>query len=65
MVQLHPRSLNNGWSVSVSVARVRGKDEGRVQFPDGPLTNGLACSKGATDFCKVGALGSIPIRSTK
>ena len=25
------------WSVSVSAARVRGKDEGRVQFPDGPL----------------------------
>lgn len=39
MVQLHPRSLVNDWSVSVSVARVRGKDEGRVQFPDGPLTN--------------------------
>ena len=27
--------------------------------------NGLACSLGATDFCKVGALGSIPIRSTE
>ena len=27
----------NDWSVSVSAARVRGKDEGRVQFPDGPL----------------------------
>ena len=26
--------------------------------------NGLACSMGATDSCKVGALGSIPIRST-
>jgi hypothetical protein len=25
------------WSVSVSAARVRGKDEDRVQFPDGPL----------------------------
>jgi hypothetical protein len=82
MVQVHPRSLDNDWSVSVSVARVRGKDEGRVQFPDGPFnralspvaterranvtkTNGLACSKGATDPCKVGALGSIPIRSTQ
>jgi hypothetical protein len=74
MVQLHPRSLDSDWSVSVSAARVRGKDEGRVQFPDGPSTerrakatkgkNGLACSKGATDLCKVGALGSIPIRST-
>ena len=39
MVQLHPRSLENNWSVSISAARVRGKDEGRVQFPDGPLTN--------------------------
>src|SRR4051812_23150662 len=39
MVQLHPRSLDNDWSVSVSAARVLGKDEGRVQFPDGPLTN--------------------------
>jgi hypothetical protein len=37
MVQFHPRSLD--WSVSVSAARVLGKDEGRVQFPDGPLTN--------------------------
>ncbi len=26
---------------------------------------GLACSKGATDSCKVGAMGSIPIRSTE
>jgi hypothetical protein len=39
MVQLHPRSLANAWSVSVSAARVRGRDEGRVQFPDGPLKN--------------------------
>jgi hypothetical protein len=39
MVQLHPRSLDSDWSVSVSAARVRGKDEGRVQFPDGPLKN--------------------------
>ena len=37
MVQLHPRSLDSDWSVSVSAARVRGKDEGRVQFPDGPF----------------------------
>jgi hypothetical protein len=37
MVQLHPRSLDNDWSVSVAAARVRGKDEDRVQFPDGPL----------------------------
>ena len=38
MVQLHPGSFGK-WSVSVSVARVLGKDEGRVQFPGGPLTN--------------------------
>ena len=37
MVRFHPRSLAQYWSVSVSVARVRGKDEDRVQFPDGPL----------------------------
>ncbi len=29
----------------------------------GSATYGLACSLGATDFCKVGVLGSIPIRS--
>jgi hypothetical protein len=28
---------DSDWSVSVSAARVRGKDEDRVQFPDGPL----------------------------
>ena len=39
MVQFHPGSLDEDWSVGVSAARVRGKDEGRVQFPDGPLTN--------------------------
>jgi hypothetical protein len=37
MVQLHPGSFDETWSVSVSAARVLGKDEGRVQFPDGPL----------------------------
>jgi hypothetical protein len=35
-----------------------------IQHP-ASSNNGLACSKGATDFCKVGALGSIPIRSTE
>jgi hypothetical protein len=39
MVQLHPRSLDNDWSVSVAAGRVLGKDEDRVQFPDGPLRN--------------------------
>ena len=37
MVQFHPRSLDNDRSVSVAAARARGKDEDRVQFPDGPL----------------------------
>ena len=37
MVQFHPRSFAEDWSVGVSAARVLGKDEGRVQFPDGPL----------------------------
>ena len=39
MVQFHPRSFAEDWSVGVSAAHVLGKDEGRVQFPDGPLTN--------------------------
>ena len=39
MVQLHPGSLDETWSVSVSAARILGKDEGWAQFPDGPLTN--------------------------
>ena len=49
-------------SVSVAAARVCGMDEDRVQFPDGPLmkTNGLACSKAATDFCKVGGRVRFP-----
>ena len=37
MVRFHPGSLDETWSVGVSAARVLGKDEGRVQFPDGPL----------------------------
>ena len=65
MVQLHPRSLDSDWSVSVSAARVCGKDEDRVQFPDGPLDKWACMPLGATDPCKVGVLGSTPIRSTK
>ena len=33
MVQLHPRSLREKWSVGVSAARVRGKDEGPTSHP--------------------------------
>ena len=49
-------------SVSVAAARVCGMDEDRVQFPDGPLmkTNGLACSKAATDPCKIGGRVRFP-----
>jgi hypothetical protein len=65
MVQFHPRSLDNDWSVGVSVARVRGKDEDRVQFPDGPLNEWACMPLGATDPCKVGVMGSTPIRSTE
>ena len=36
MVQLHPGSLDD-WSVGVSAARLLGREEGRVRFPDGPL----------------------------
>ena len=38
-------------SASVSAARLRGKEEGRVQLPGGPLkgVNGDACSKGRRD----------------
>ena len=36
MVQLHPGLFTN-WSVGVLAAHVRGKDEDRVQIPDGPL----------------------------
>lgn len=37
MVRLHPGSLGDDWSVSVSAAHVCGKDGDRVQFPDGPI----------------------------
>ena len=45
MVRFHPGSLKQR-SVGVLVAHVRGKDGDRVRLPDGPLTNGLACTKG-------------------
>jgi hypothetical protein len=62
MVRFHPRSFE--WSVGVPAARVRGKDEDRVQFPDGPLENWACMPLEATDPCKVGEVGSTPIRST-
>ena len=53
------------WSVGVSAARRRGKAEGPVQFRDGPLEKQWACmSLAAIDPCKIGAMGSTPIRST-
>ncbi len=36
----------------------------RAKRYSGPYPHGLACSKGATDPCKIGAVGSIPIQST-
>ena len=91
MVQFHPRSLNRIWSVSVSAARVHGKDEGptshpwlvgarsipgrtfnRARSPVATERRAKATKKeracmplGATDPCKVGVLGSTPIRSTE
>ena len=65
MVRLHPGSLEiENWSVSVSAARVRGKDEDRVQFPDGPLKKMGRWSNGKTLGLHPGNRGSIPRRST-
>ncbi len=64
VVQLHPGSLIEKRSVGVLVARLLGTEEDRVRLPDGPL-DGLACSQEATDPCKVGVMGSTPIRSTE
>ncbi len=65
MVRLHPGSLLTKRSVSVSAARRCGKAEDRVQFPDGPLTTWACMPMGATDPCKIGVIGSTPIRSTR
>ena len=65
MVRFHPGSLKLR-SVGVPVAHVRGKDGDRVRFPDGPLTkSGWHVPREATDPCKIGVMGSIPIRSTR
>jgi hypothetical protein len=54
------------WSVGVSAARRRGKAEDPVQFRDGPLGTLWACmTLAAADPCKIGAMGSTPIRSTR
>ena len=37
MVQLHPGSLYEDWSVGVLAAHLRGKEEDPVQLRDGPL----------------------------
>ena len=44
-VRFCPGSLKRR-SVGVSAAHVLGKDEDRVQFPDGPLADGPACQWG-------------------
>ena len=64
MVRIHPGSLKRR-SVDVVVARRRGKAEDRVRVPDGPLQVRACMPLGATDPCKVGVVGSTPIRSTR
>ena len=53
-------------SVGVLAAHLLGKEEDRVQFPDGPLEqkSWAGMYRGATDPCKIGVVGSTPIRST-
>jgi hypothetical protein len=46
MVRFHPGSLRQARSVGVSAARLLGKEEGRVQFPDGPLQKTLLKTQG-------------------
>ena len=65
LVRFQPGSLKRR-SVGVPAAHVRGKDGDRVRFPDGPLTkSGWHVPREATDPCKIGVMGSIPIRSTE
>ena len=47
------------------MVRRRGKAEDRVQVPDGPLDRRAGMPLGATDPCKVGVMGSTPMRSTE
>ena len=67
MVRPHPGSFEF-WSVSVLAARLLGKEEGRVQFPDGPLgrtqQHGLLF-QWETPGLQPGNRGSIPRRSTE
>lgn len=65
MVRFHPRSLINkvckcSGSTRLWYGRRPGSIPGRTSD-----SNGLACSKGATDPCKIGEKGSIPFRSTQ
>ena len=60
-----PSGINRQtWSVGVAAARVFGKDEARVQFPDGPLMNKGSWSNGTTPARQAGNPGSIPGGST-
>lgn len=63
-VRFLPGSLATIGSVSVVVAHVRGMDGERVRSPDGPLKRWACMPLGATDPCKIGVVGSTPIRST-
>ena len=65
MVRFHPRSLGNkvckcSGSTRLWYGRRPGSIPGRTSD-----SNGLACSKGATDPCKISEKGSIPLRSTQ
>ncbi len=65
MVRFHPRSLSDKvckccGSTRLWYGRRPGSIPGRTSD-----ANGLACSKGATDPCKIGEKGSIPFRSTQ
>ena len=65
MVRLHPGSLEEQIrSVGVSSARRRGKAEGRVQFPDGPLDGDVASAGMKHLVCNQESEGSIPSIST-
>ena len=64
MVRFHPRSLSDKvckccGSTRLWYGRRPGSIPGRTSD-----SNGLACSKGATDPCKISEKGSIPFRST-
>ena len=66
LVRFQPGSLlQKKWSVGVLAAHLLGKEEDRVQLPDGPLDDAGRWSKGKTPGLHPGNRGSIPRRSTE